>query len=61
MILTNNKLLAKNFSFWKYEEEEGKLNNKKLSKIITNNNYKKIYKKFEKKEIKSTVITLLIW
>ena len=55
-----NKLLAKNFSFWKYEEEEGKLNNKKLSKIISNNNYKKIYKKFEKKEIKSTVITLLI-
>ena len=55
-----NKLLAKNYGLWKFEEEEGFLNNSKLSKIITNINFKKIYKNYEEKKIKDTIVTLLI-
>ena len=55
-----NKLLVINKSFWNFDLEEGKINNSKLSKIITNNNFKKIYKDFEEKKIKDTIVTLLI-
>ena len=55
-----NKLLAKNYSLWKFEEEEGVLNNSKLSKIISNINFKKIYKTYEEKKIKDTIVILLI-
>ena len=49
-----------NKSFWNFDLEEGKINNSKLSKIVTNKNFKKIYKSFEEKKIKDTVVTLLI-
>ena len=55
-----NKLLVINKSFWNFDLEEGKINNSKLSKIVTNKNFKKIYKSFEEKKIKDTVVTLLI-
>ena len=55
-----NKLLAINKSFWNFDLEDGKINNSKLSKIITNYNFKKIYKNFEEKKIKDTIVTLLI-
>ena len=55
-----NKLLVINKSSWNFDLEEGKINNSKLSKIIVNNNFKKIYKNFEEKKIKDTIVTLLI-
>ena len=55
-----NKLLVINKSFWNFDLEDGKINNSKLSKIITNYNFKKIYKNFEEKKIKDTIVTLLI-
>ena len=55
-----NKLLVINKSSWNFDLEEGKINNSKLSKIIANNNFKKIYKNFEEKKIKDTIVTLLI-
>ena len=54
------KLLSKNYSHWKLEEEDGILNNSKLSKLVSNINYKKIYKTYEEKKIKDTIVTLLI-
>ena len=55
-----NKLLVINKSFWNFDLEDGKINNSKLSKIIVNYNFKKIYKNFEEKKIKDTIVTLLI-
>jgi len=55
-----NKLLVINKSSWNFDLEEGKINNSKLSKMIVNNNFKKIYKNFEEKKIKDTIVTLLI-
>ena len=55
-----NKLLVFNKSFWNFDLEEGKINNAKLSKIVVNNNFKKIYKNLEEKKIKDTVVTILI-
>ena len=55
-----NKLLVINKSFWNFDLEDGKINNSKLSKIIANYNFKKIYKNFEEKKIKDTIVTLLI-
>ena len=55
-----NKLLVINKSSWNFDLEEGKINNSKLSKIVVNNNFKKIYKNFEEKKIKDTIVTLLI-
>ena len=55
-----NKLLVMSKSSWNFDLEEGKINNSKLSKIIANNNFKKIYKNFEEKKIKDTIVTLLI-
>ncbi len=55
-----NKLLVINKSFWNFDLEEGKINNSKLSKIVVDDNFKKIYKNFEEKKIKNTVVTLLI-
>ena len=55
-----NKLLVINKSFWRFDLEDGKINNSKLSKIIANYNFKKIYKNFEEKKIKDTIVTLLI-
>ena len=55
-----NKLLVINKSFWNFDLEDGKINNSKLSKIIVNYNFKKIYKNFEEKRIKDTIVTLLI-
>ena len=55
-----NKLLVFNKSFWNFDLEEGKINNTKLSKIVVNNNFKKIYKNLEEKKIKDTVVTILI-
>ncbi len=40
--------------------EEGKINNSKLSKLVASHNFKKIYKNFEEKKIKDTIVTLLI-
>ena len=55
-----NKLLVINKSSWNFDLEEGKINNSKLSKIVIDDNFKKIYKNFEEKKIKDTVVTLLI-
>jgi len=55
-----NKLLVINKSCWEFDLEEGKINNSKLSKIVANKNFKKIYKNFEEKKIKDTVVTILI-
>ena len=55
-----NKLLVINKSSWNFDLEEGKINNSKLSKMIVNNNFKKIYKNFEEKKIKNTIVSLLI-
>ena len=55
-----NKLLVINKSFWNFDLEDGKINNSKLSKIIANYNFKKIYKNFEEKKIKDTIVTILI-
>ncbi|PPR38245.1 MAG: Aerobic cobaltochelatase subunit CobT [Alphaproteobacteria bacterium MarineAlpha6_Bin4] len=55
-----NKLLVFNKSFWNFDLEEGKINNAKLARVIADNSYKKIYKNFEEKKIKDTVVTLLI-
>ena len=55
-----NKLLVINKSFWNFDVEEGKINNSKLSRIVANFNFKKIYKNFEEKKIKDTIVTLLI-
>ena len=55
-----NKLLVINKSCWNFDVEEGKINNSKLSRIVANFNFKKIYKNFEEKKIKDTVVTLLI-
>ena len=55
-----NKLLVINKSFWNLEVEEGKINNSKLSKLVASHNFKKIYKNFEEKKIKDTIVTLLI-
>ena len=55
-----NKLLVINKSLWNFDLEEGKINNSKLSRIISNKNYKKIFKNYEEKKIKDTVVTLLI-
>ena len=55
-----NKLLVINKSFWNFDLEEGKINNSKLSRMIANHNFKKIYKNFEEKKIKDTIVTLLI-
>ena len=55
-----NKLLVFNKSSWNFDLEEGKINNARLSKVITSFNFKKIYKNFEEKKIKNTVVTLLI-
>ena len=55
-----NKLLVINKSFWNLEVEEGKINNSKLSRLISNPNFKSIYKNLEEKKIKDTVVTLLI-
>jgi len=55
-----NKLLVINKSFWNFDLEEGRINNSKLSKMVANQNFKKIYKNFEEKKIKDTVVTLLI-
>ena len=53
-------MLVFNKSFWNFDLEEGKINNTKLSKIVVNNNFKKIYKNLEEKKIKDTVVTILI-
>ena len=55
-----NKLLVINKSLWNFELEEGKINNSKLSKLVANCNFKKIYKNFEEKKIKDTIVTILI-
>ena len=55
-----NKLLVINKSFWNFDLEDGKINNSKLSRIVSNYNFKKIYKNFEEKKIKDTIVTLLI-
>ena len=55
-----NKLLVFNKSFWNFDVEEGKINNSKLAKIVTDHNFKNIYKNFEEKKIKDTVVSLLI-
>jgi len=55
-----NKLLVINKSFWNFDLEEGRINNSKLSKMVANQNFKKIYKNFEEKKIKNTIVSLLI-
>ena len=55
-----NKLLVFNKSSWNFDLEEGKINNSRLSKVVTSFNFKKIYKNFEEKKIKNTIVTLLI-
>ena len=55
-----NRLLVINKSCWNFDLEEGKINNSKLSKMVANYNFRKIYKNFEEKKIKDTIVTLLI-
>ena len=55
-----NKLLVINKSFWNFDIEEGKINNSKLSRIISNKSFKKVFKNYEEKKIKDTIVTLLI-
>ena len=53
-------MLVFNKSSWNFDLEEGKINNSRLSKVVTSFNFKKIYKNFEEKKIKNTIVTLLI-
>ena len=55
-----NKLLVYSKSSWNFDLEEGKINNSKLSKIVSTKNFKRIYKNFEERKIKNTVVSILI-
>lgn len=53
-------LLAKQARQWLYDEEDGMIDNKKLSRLITHTNYEAIYKREKDTDFRDTVFTLLI-
>lgn len=53
-------LLAKQARKWVFDEEDGMIDSRKLSRIITNPGYEQIYKREQDTEFRDTVVTLLI-
>lgn len=53
-------LLAKQARTWLFDEEDGMIDNRKLTKIITQPSYEQIYKREKDTDFRDTVVTLLI-
>lgn len=53
-------LLAKQARTWLFDEEDGIIDNKKLTKIITQPSYEQIYKCEKDTDFRDTIVTLLI-
>jgi cobaltochelatase CobT len=53
-------LMAKQARKWVFDEEDGMIDSRKLSRIIINPGYEQIYKREQDTEFRDTVVTLLI-
>ena len=53
-------LLAKQARTWLFDEEDGMIDSRKLTRLITEPNYEYIYKKEKDTDFRDTVVTLLI-
>jgi cobaltochelatase CobT len=53
-------LLGKQARTWLFDEEDGMIDSRKLSRIITQPNYEQLYKREKDTDFRDTVVTLLI-
>jgi cobaltochelatase CobT len=53
-------LLAKQARTWLFDEEDGMIDSRKLSRVITQPNYEQFYKREKDTDFRDTVVTLLI-
>jgi cobaltochelatase CobT len=53
-------LLAQQKSWWELDKDEGLIDSKRLSRLITDSGFENIYKLYKTSDFKDTVVTLLI-